>query len=623
VNGTVLGVSLLLAVSLLVNAQPSAVASSASTSSLKHLVIIYMENHSFDNLYGLWGPVNGGVVHGQTNGHNTQLGQDGTVLSCVDQNDVNLQHAINAAVPAPSCTDTHHTVPDGATFMSSFGNDQFNIGTYIPSSATTCSKANGSSDVAIGTGNAGGCTRDLVHRFYQEQYQIDRGNQDRYVAGSDAQGLVLGYYDTTQLPLWQFLHQTGPYTGTTPPNYIVHDNFFQGAFGGSFANHQALVAGQLPIYTAASASGTTSGCGTGSTNCDLHSVVDANGMPNNSSATPAYAYYSPAGAVKDQALTEAVDANGNCVASYPTNAVAPPKATLCGDYAVNTIQPFTQPYSPGTQIGRRLPTLTTDNIGDEMTNAGVSWGYFAGGWANAAAMNGSDANHPLSKGWTAGTGTTCANANVITGATYPYCADALFQFHHQPFGYYSNYADGTLGRAQHLKDEQDLINETDSTGADLATYTMAAALPQVSFIKPIGEDNEHPGYTGTLQGEQHLVKIIQALLGPTNPDAANTAVFVTYDEFGGQYDHVAPPGARSNSDPSDAFGPGTRIPAITIANPALLATSSVDHASNDTISLLSVIESTFSVPAVQAEPGSIVTTLRDVREAGASKKLLP
>ena len=35
-----------------------------------------------------------------------------------------------------------------------------------------------------------------MHRFYNEQYQINGGRQDRYVTGSDAAGLTMGYYDT-------------------------------------------------------------------------------------------------------------------------------------------------------------------------------------------------------------------------------------------------------------------------------------------------------------------------------------------------------------------------------------------------------------------------------------------
>ena len=73
--------------------------------------------------------------------------------------------------------------------------------TSVPTD-TTCPKpdeaflpanANG---VAKGSGLPGGCTRDLVHKFYQEQYQIDGGKMDRYTVGSDAAGLTQGYYDT-------------------------------------------------------------------------------------------------------------------------------------------------------------------------------------------------------------------------------------------------------------------------------------------------------------------------------------------------------------------------------------------------------------------------------------------
>ena len=86
----------------------------------------------------------------------------------------------------------------------------------------------------------GGCTRDLVHRFYQEQYQLDGGKQDRYVTGSDAIGLTMGYYDTTALPIYQYLHAEGH------PDYAIADNFFQAAFGGSFLNHQWLIAAAAP-----------------------------------------------------------------------------------------------------------------------------------------------------------------------------------------------------------------------------------------------------------------------------------------------------------------------------------------------------------------------------------------
>lgn len=77
-----------------------------------------------------------------------------------------------------------------------------------------------------GTGAPGGCTRDLVHRFYQEQYQINGGRQDHYVTGSDAIGLAMGVYDTRSLPIYSYLHQPGH------PHYAIADDFFQSAFPG-------------------------------------------------------------------------------------------------------------------------------------------------------------------------------------------------------------------------------------------------------------------------------------------------------------------------------------------------------------------------------------------------------
>jgi phospholipase C len=81
----------------------------------------------------------------------------------------------------------------------------------------------------------------------------------------------MGHYDTTRLPIYAYLH------GTDAPSYVIADNFFQGSFGGSFLSHQMLVAAQAPIFAGADHSGQTTGCATGTADCDLHSVVDANG----------------------------------------------------------------------------------------------------------------------------------------------------------------------------------------------------------------------------------------------------------------------------------------------------------------------------------------------------------
>ena len=55
-----------------------------------NLVVIYEENHSFDNLYGGWGKVGGDRVDGATRPAVTQVAQDGTAYGCLLQDDVNL-----------------------------------------------------------------------------------------------------------------------------------------------------------------------------------------------------------------------------------------------------------------------------------------------------------------------------------------------------------------------------------------------------------------------------------------------------------------------------------------------------------------------------------------------------
>src|SRR5262249_28486565 len=77
----------------------------------------------------------------------------------------------------------------------------------------------------------------LVHRFYENQMQINGGKNDRFVAYSDASALVMGHYDGAKLPLWDVARR-----------YTLADNFFMAAFGGSFLNHFQLICACAPYY---------------------------------------------------------------------------------------------------------------------------------------------------------------------------------------------------------------------------------------------------------------------------------------------------------------------------------------------------------------------------------------
>lgn len=210
-------------------------------------------------------------------------------------------------------------------------------------------------------------------------------------------------------------------------------------------------------------------------------------------------------------------------------------------YVVGTVQPASTPHAGPPYV----PPQAFPTIGDRLSAAGVSWAWYAGGWNDA--LNGVDAGQ-------------------------------LFQYHHQPFVYFANYAAGTDAGAEHLRDETEFI-----------ALAQAGTLPAVSFVKPVGVDNEHPMYTDVAVGELHAVDLIGAVRGGAK--ANDWAIIVTYDEFGGFWDHVAPPsGPGSNSD---RWGPGTRVPAIVISPYA--KRGFIDSTVYDTTSITAFIEARFGL----------------------------
>jgi len=557
---------------------------------MKHLVVIYQENHSFDNLYGGWGAVGkksvdgiGGPGYAAKSG---QVDQGGAPINCLLQLDANLVTTTSTVTwldgtshPGLQSTACSGTTPKGVAFDSHFASSTpFRIQAYVKAEDKSCPPptvfaANG---VEIGDpqGLPGGCTRDMVHRFYQEQYQLDGGRQDRYSTGSDAAGLTQGYYDTTSLPVYAYLH------GKKAPNYVIADHFFQGAFGGSFLNHQYLVAARAPEFDVSQMP----------VPAGKNSVLDAAGFPNSG-----YPLYQPltGAAYTDSVLTEVCPAGASPGANgLPVDG----NGRACGNFGVNTMQPAWQPTAGGSNtlpgindVDPSKPAYET-NIGDELTAKGVSWNWYSGGWDNAAGNVGA-------AGWTNGsTPGTCTDPNHSTSVSaYPNCPDALFQFHHQPLNFFQNYSPTGAGRS-HLQDEQNFIEAA-----------KAGRLPAVSFVKPVGEENEHPGYASTDNGETHLVDLLKAV--ENGPNGKDTLIVVTYDEFGGQWDHVAPPGQGNSHGPSDAYGPGTRVPALLVGKP--LQHSTVDSTSYDTTSILATIERLYGL----APLGTRDAAVNDLRNA--------
>ena len=506
------------------HAAPSATPDALTTAlreKVQNIVVIYAENRAFDNLYGRFPGAEGLATVLDAQGRPTaayapQRDRDGSLLAQLPPTwgGVTMPGVLPAVTQAQSAGLPNRPFDIGPAFGTRLGTDTV--------------------------------TRDLYHRFFENQMQIDGGKNDQFVAWGDSGGLVMGHFDTGETAMTALAREN-----------VLADHFFQGAFGGSFLNHQYLICACAPEY------------------------------PNADTAAAA-----PSIAVLDK------DSNGNYTHNLSVASGSPASAmdgkpvfvksgnitpaNYFGDnkfYAVNTMQP---PYQPSgnapvdvsgtdslyanTTKSTTLPAQTATNIGDLLSAKGVSWKWYAGAW-NAATTDGTQ--DPAS-----------TRSVIYAGNSYGVAttANVDFQPHHQPFNYYAEFDPVThaTDRANHLQDYTNLV-------ADAA----AGTLPAVSFYKPEGLYNQHPGYANVTDADQKIADLVAKL--QASPQWKHMMIVITYDENGGQWDHVAPPAA-------DKMGPGTRIPALIISPYAKKGT--VDHTQYDTASVLRLITRRFGLPTL-------------------------
>ncbi|WP_454677432.1 acid phosphatase [Achromobacter marplatensis] len=436
---------------------------------VKTVVVIFAENRSFNNLFANFPGVEK-PLSALTAADYAQNDRDGTPLSV-------LPPVWNGMVPtSQQANHITYQVDQAAPYMNNLPNAPFALlgpqGEPLPQ---------------------GVVTRDLWHVFYQNQMQINGGKNDRFVAWADSGALVMGHYSDSayNLRLWKLAQE-----------FVLCDNFFQGAFGGSFLNHQYLVAGRPPFYP------------------DVADSVAKTQIAQLQSADPADPRLQPKPASPASALTG--------IPQFGASALTP------DGYGVNTMAP---PYWPSFSRDATDPTLadatnpqtmvpqTHNNIGDLMTAKGLDWAWYAGGW----------------------------QAAVDSTANTGFPSSPNFQAHHQPFNYFKSTAPGTAARTAHLRDGG--LGDLASTNKFLADAE-AGKLPALTFYKPQGNLNMHAGYADVDSGDRHIAHIVDSLRKSAQWE--NMVVVVTVDENGGWWDHVAPP-------QGDRWGPGTRIPALVIS----------------------------------------------------------
>ncbi len=162
-----------------------------------HIIVISLENHSFDNLFGTFP---GAVGLESAKNAAKQTDRDGKIYSFLP----------------PVMNHSKLKARRDTRFPEQLRNEPFLIEKYVAQNQRTV---------------------DLVHRFYQHQQQINGGTMNRFAAVSDAGALTMGYYDGSKTTLWAYAKR-----------YTLADHFFAGAFGGSFLNHMWLVCACAPRF---------------------------------------------------------------------------------------------------------------------------------------------------------------------------------------------------------------------------------------------------------------------------------------------------------------------------------------------------------------------------------------
>jgi phospholipase C len=243
---------------------------------------------------------------------------------------------------------------------------------------------------------------------------------------------------------------------------------------------------------------------------------------------------------------------------------------------INDVDPTGDVCSSTTNYG----TMTGRNIGDLLNAANISWGGFMGGFD-----------------------LTARNPNGSTGCSRSTVSDTVGQTvtdyiaHHNWFQYYASTSNPTHARPSAIAAIGSSVQADGSTAEpanheydlnDFYAAVKSGNFPAVSFIKLPAYQDAHAGYSDPLDEQVGTVNVINFI--ESQPDWANTAIVVTYDDSDGWYDHAYSQPFHASYDPSadklngsgvcgsgtapngvgglpvnGRCGPGTRIPFLVIS----------------------------------------------------------
>src|SRR5579859_3607613 len=203
------------------------------------------------------------------------------------------------------------------------------------------------------------------------------------------------------------------------------------------------------------------------------------------------------------------------------------------------------PLGDACSTGADQVTLAGKNVGDLLNAAGVSWGWFEGGFdLTITNPNGT---------------TGCARETNQTVANGAYTS-ADYIPHHQPFQYYASTSNLNHWRPSSVTAIGHTLEDDGKTtdpanhqydSHDFFDALRAGNFPAVSYLKAPGYQDGHPGYSDPIDEQAFLEQVVTAV--QSSGDWGTTMIVLAYDDSDGWYDHQAPPIVNVSASAADAL----------------------------------------------------------------------
>ncbi|QBD82225.1 phosphoesterase [Ktedonosporobacter rubrisoli] len=455
---------------LIVHAEP------ATTTPLKHIIIILGENHTFDNIFGAYKPLKDQSIDNLlSKGIITSNGRLGPRAWLSRQH---LAQNRKGYSLSPQQTGSYRTLPQPNTTYAK------GLPRHIPDRRFPADLPNGPYQITRYVPYHNAIVGDPIHRFYQMWQQIDKGKNDLFTWVAQTAGRDNGAIPP--LPVYQGAVSMGYYnmsTGDAPDfrfiadHYTISDNYHQSIMGGTGVNHIAIGTADMAFYTDSKGNPARP---------PAHQIENPNPKPgtNNNYTQDGYSggSYSECANVRQPGVGPILD----YLHSLPYKAFRAGDCAPGSYYLLNNYKPaYTATGQRTTGTPFVVPPQDMPTIANELSAHNISWKYYG------QSLN-----------------------NQHSSAHFCDICD--------PFQYVTSIMHSRL---------KDNIQDFTRFQADVANDR----LPAVSFIKPDSANDGHAASSALNKFETFSTQIVNEVMH--KPALfKQTAIIVTFDEGGGYYD---------------------------------------------------------------------------------------